>query len=188
MNQEHGIPSGPFFYRKELTALNDYLKTKYSVTADLASAIMSYCVVLNHDAISNAGLELDKVKADVTDYFQTKEYIAYAVDMDKAATATVPSYIKEKMINGYCRQRNGDIQLIVKPGWYEVYGDKVDGGTTHGVWNPYDAHIPFLMMGWGVKHGKTNHPTYITDIAPTICNLVHIQMPNGCIGNAVEMK
>lgn len=188
MNQEHGIPSGPFFYRKELTALNDYLKTKYSVTADLASAIMSYCVVLNHDAISNAGLELDKVKADVTDYFQTKEYIAYAVDMDKAATATVPSYIKEKMINGYCRQRNGDIQLIVKPGWYEVYGDKVDGGTTHGVWNPYDAHIPFLMMGWGVKHGKTNHRTYITDIAPTICNLVHIQMPNGCIGNAVEMK
>lgn len=188
MNQEHGIPSGPFFYRKELTALNDYLKTKYSVTADLASAIMSYCVVLNHDAISNAGLELNKVKADVTDYFQTKEYIAYAVDMDKAATATVPSYIKEKMINGYCRQRNGDIQLIVKPGWYEVYGDKVDGGTTHGVWNPYDAHIPFLMMGWGVKHDKTNHPTYITDIAPTICNLVHIQMPNGCIGNAVEMK
>ena len=188
MNQKHGIPAGAFFYRQELTALNAYLKNKYNVATDLARAIMSYCVVLNHEAIANAGLDLDRVKTDAVAYFQGKEYIAYAVDMDKVATATVPSCIKEKMINGYCRQRNGDIQLIVQPGWYEVYGEKIEDGTTHGVWNPYDAHIPFLMMGWGVKHGKTNHPTYITDIAATICNLVHIQMPNGCIGNAVEMK
>ena len=188
MNQEHGIPAGGFFYKQELKDLNTYLQKKYNTTANLARYIMSYNVVLDHDAIAKAGLKLRTVKNDIVKYFQGKEYVAYAVNMDRVESATVPSYIKEKMINGYCRKRNGDIQLIMQPGWYEIYGDKIDEGTTHGAWNPYDAHIPFLMMGWGVKHGKTNHPTYITDIAATICNLVHIQMPNGCIGNAVEMK
>lgn len=188
MNQEHGIPAGGFFYQKDLKELNAYLKQKYNTTADLARYIMSYNVVLDHDAIAKAGLKLRNIKSDVVEYFQNKDYVAYAVDMDKVSTSTIPSIIKEKIINGYCRKRNGDVQLIIQPGWYEIYGDKIDAGTTHGEWNPYDAHIPFLMMGWGVKPGKTSHPTYITDIAATICNLVHIQMPNGCIGNAVEMK
>jgi hypothetical protein len=55
-------------------------------------------------------------------------------------------------------------------------------GTTHGLWNPYDAHIPLLWYGWGIKKGKTNRETYMTDIAPTIAALLHIQMPGGCIG------
>ena len=187
MNQEHGIPAGGFFYQQELKDLNAYLQKKYSISAPLARYIMSYSVVLDHDAIAKAGLKLRTVKNDVIEYFQDKDYVAYAVNMDRIASAAVPSYIKEKMSNGYNRKRTGDIQLIMQPGWYEIYGDKIDAGTTHGEWNPYDAHIPFLMTGWGVKHGKTNTPTYITDIAPTICNLIHIQMPNGCIGNAINM-
>ncbi|MDO4165750.1 MAG: alkaline phosphatase family protein, partial [Bacteroides sp.] len=58
-------------------------------------------------------------------------------------------------------------------------------GTTHGVWNPYDAHIPLLFMGWNVPHGATNRIVSMTDIAPTVCALLHIQMPNGCIGTPI---
>ncbi|MBR4601933.1 MAG: alkaline phosphatase family protein, partial [Prevotella sp.] len=60
--------------------------------------------------------------------------------------------------------------------------------TTHGYWNPYDCHIPFVLMGWDVPHGSCPEEVHITDIAPTICNLVHIQMPNGCIGTPRAMK
>ena len=41
-------------------------------------------------------------------------------------------------------------------------------------------------MGWHVEHGSTAAEVHITDIAPTICNLIHIQMPSGCIGTPVE--
>lgn len=58
-------------------------------------------------------------------------------------------------------------------------------GTTHCMWNPYDAYIPFVLMGWHVNHGKTVEPTHITDIAPTICAMLHIQMPGSCIGDAI---
>jgi phosphopentomutase len=59
------------------------------------------------------------------------------------------------------------------------------GGTTHGAWGPYDAHIPLLWYGWGIKAGKTNRETYMTDIAPTIAAMLHIQMPSGNVGKVI---
>lgn len=184
-NTSHKVAAGGFFADKEIAALNQWMKAKYGCTKDLTKGIYSNKIFLDREAVAGAGLELSKVRADVVEYFLAKDYIAYACDMDKVATSTIPSFIREKIINGHNHLRGGDVQLCLQPGWYEVYGDKIDDGTTHGAWNPYDAHIPFLLMGWGVKHGRTDAPTYIVDIAPTICSLVHIQMPNGCIGNAV---
>jgi hypothetical protein len=43
-----------------------------------------------------------------------------------------------------------------------------------------------LWYGWGIKKGKTNRETYMTDIAPTVAALLHIQMPSGCVGKVVE--
>jgi phosphopentomutase len=83
--------------------------------------------------------------------------------------------------NGYYATRSGDIQLIFMPGWIE--GGPT--GTTHGSWNPYDAHIPLVWFGWNIKQGKTNKETYMTDIAPTIAAMLRIQMPSGSIGKVI---
>ena len=40
-------------------------------------------------------------------------------------------------------------------------------------------------MGWGIPHGATNRTVHMTDIAPTLAGLLHIQMPNGNIGEAI---
>jgi hypothetical protein len=40
-------------------------------------------------------------------------------------------------------------------------------------------------MGWGILHGHLNRETHMTDIAPTIAALLHIQAPNGCIGKPI---
>jgi phosphopentomutase len=85
------------------------------------------------------------------------------------------------MINGYSPSRSGDIQFVFKPGYFDG-GNK---GTTHGLWNPYDAHIPLLFFGWNIKPGKTYRETYMTDIAATIAALLQIQMPNGCVGKVI---
>jgi len=42
-----------------------------------------------------------------------------------------------------------------------------------------------VWMGWGIKHGKSNREVYMTDIAPTLAALLHIQMPSGCIGKVI---
>jgi phosphopentomutase len=73
--------------------------------------------------------------------------------------------------------------LILQAQWIDGYSPT---GTTHGLWNPYDAHIPLVWYGWGIKQGKTNRETYMTDIAPTISALLKIQMPSGNIGKVIE--
>ncbi|HEX6431626.1 MAG TPA: alkaline phosphatase family protein, partial [Niastella sp.] len=59
-------------------------------------------------------------------------------------------------------------------------------GTTHSAWQPYDAHIPLLFYGWHITPGKTNRETYMTDIAPTLAALLHIQMPSGNVGSVIQ--
>ena len=85
--------------------------------------------------------------------------------------------------NGYYPPRCGDIQIIFKSNYMENYSPT---GTTHGMWNPYDSHIPLLWYGWGIKPGKTNRETYMTDIAPTLAALLRIQMPSGTIGTVIN--
>ncbi|MGY0040568.1 hypothetical protein [Pedobacter sp. NJ-S-72] len=88
---------------------------------------------------------------------------------------------KQMITNGYNARRSGDIYFILQPNWFD--GGKT--GTTHGAWNPYDAHIPLVFMGWNVKPGKTNKTHHMTDIAATIAAMLHIQMPSGCVGEPI---
>jgi hypothetical protein len=73
------------------------------------------------------------------------------------------------------------VQLIFKP----QYFDGFSRGTTHGVWNPYDAHLPLLWFGWKVKPGKGYRDVHTSDIAPTLAALLQIQMPNASIGEVI---
>ena len=72
--------------------------------------------------------------------------------------------------------------MVFKPQWLEGFER---GGTTHGLWNPYDAHIPLLWYGWSVKPGTTYRDIYMTDIAATLAALLKIQMPNGSVGKVI---
>ena len=47
------------------------------------------------------------------------------------------------------------------------------------------AHIPLLFFGWNVSHGATSREVHINDIAPTVCQMLHIQQPNACTGEAI---
>jgi arylsulfatase A-like enzyme len=71
--------------------------------------------------------------------------------------------------------------MVTKSG----YVDGFNTGTSHGVLYNYDAHIPLLLFGNGIKNGVVNSPTYMTDIAPTISTLLGIQMPSGAIGKPI---
>jgi phosphopentomutase len=90
--------------------------------------------------------------------------------------------IKERIINGLNRTRSGDIQIITKDNFLPTYAKT---GTSHSVWNSYDAHIPLIFMGWGIQKGESNQEYHMTDISPTICALLKIQFPSGNIGNPI---
>ena len=174
------MPTG--FLGKDLeTELEETLDKQFA-SSRLVFGIDNFQVTFNKNRIDSLKLDFDKIKSSTVNFLQRQEGIQFAVDQDKIAEASVPSSLKEMMINGYNRQRSGSVLMITMPGWLPYYSKK---GTTHSVWNPYDTHIPLIFTGWKIEHGSTNRTTFMTDISATLAALLHIQMPNGCIGTPI---
>ena len=102
--------------------------------------------------------------------------------MEKVQEAPIPEPVRTMIINGYNYKRSGQVQVIFQPAWLESYART---GTTHGTWNPYDTHIPLIFMGWDIHPGASAAMVHMTDIAPTLATLLHIQVPNGNIGTPI---
>jgi predicted AlkP superfamily pyrophosphatase or phosphodiesterase len=178
---DNKIPAGLWNETTARTGLNKLLEDKYK-QKNLVLSFNNYQVNFNNAIITNENINSDALKQDCINYLQKQPEIAYAVDMQKAQSSTIPEDLRSRIQNGYNAERSGAIQIILKPGWYSGHGAT---GTTHGTWNPYDAHIPLVFMGWGIKHGSLVRETYMTDIAATIAALLHIQAPNGNIGHPI---
>jgi hypothetical protein len=177
-SKEHKLPGGAFLpYSSD--AFNNTV-AKFGVK-NVIENISNYNIYLNRKAIDSAGLNFDEVKKYFISELNKEAGVHYAFDNDKISDAKLPAEVKEKFLNGLHPKRSGDIQLILKSGYYPYAGT----GATHGSWYPYDSHIPFIMMGWGIKQGALYRNVYMSDIAPTISSLLHIQMPSGNVGNPV---
>lgn len=176
------IPGGIWQSTALFKDLNAKLLKKYGVDK-IALRFTNYQVHLNQKMIKAKGLDELAIRQDCVDFFTGKPGVNFVVDCQHAMEAVIPEVIKSKIINGYNSERSGQIQVVLKPGWY---ASSSKTGTSHGTWNPYDTHIPLLFMGWGIKKGHSVAAVNMTDISPTLAALLHIQTPNGSIGKPIS--
>ena len=180
--KDKNIPAGFWSGGEILKSLNAFLSSKYK-TEGLVIGFGNYQVSLNNLLIAKNKLNEQEIIAECILFLKDKPGIAYVVNMQNIQTAPIPEALRGRILNGYNSERSGAIQIVLKPGWYLGYGTT---GTTHGTWNPYDTHIPLIFMGWGINQGKSTKTVNMTDIAPTISTLLHIQVPNGSIGQPIS--
>lgn len=186
--QDNKLHAGKWASDNVKKELEQYIASKLGATKPVVLGIYDYRVFLDHQGIAEQGLELQRVKDVAIEYLRQSPNLSFVVDYEKAAMAPVSQFLRERMINGYNFHRSGDIIVCVEPGYYEYGSWSSPTGTTHGEWNPYDAHIPLLFYGWKVPHGASPREVHITDIAPTVCAWLHIQQPNACIGEALQFS
>jgi predicted AlkP superfamily pyrophosphatase or phosphodiesterase len=179
---QHKIPSGNAVDAEYADTLNNLLKTKFKADK-LVIEVFNYQVHLNRMLIKQLGLNKDSISNTVITFLLQEPDIENAFAIEKIDETTLNATIKSAVKNGYYERRSGDIEIIFKPQWIEGFED---GGTTHGQWNPYDSHIPLIWYGWKIRPGHTYRQVYMTDIAPTVASLLHIQPPNGSIGHIIE--
>jgi predicted AlkP superfamily pyrophosphatase or phosphodiesterase len=177
---DHNLPAGTFSESILTKELNTIIEDSFGIKKAIAS-IQNYQVYFNKKNIAQEN-KSDAIKEFTINFLKAQPYITQLFETEKIAQASIAEPMKTNCINGFSPSRSGDVQFMVKPAFFD--GGKK--GTTHGLWNPYDAHIPLLFYGWKIKPGKTNRETYMTDIAPTLAAMLHIQMPNGCVGKVLE--
>ena len=179
---EHKIPGGNVNSGKMEEGLIKLLKEKFKVDS-LLIGVFNYQVFLDRNIIRSARLNKDTVYQTVIDFLLQQPGVSRAFALNTLNETTLANAIRRTIENGYFPDRSGDIQILYKPQWIDGFEGK---GTTHGLWNPYDAHIPLLWYGWHILPGKTNKEVYMTDIAPTLAAMLHIQMPSGSVGHVIE--
>jgi hypothetical protein len=148
---------------------------------NLVKNFSNYQIYLNYESIDSAKLDIHEVKNTIIRELQKEEGISTAFDIDEISEAPLPTNVKERFIQGHHPKLSGDIQVVMSSGYLTWSGT----GSSHGTWYAYDTHIPFVLMGWGIKPGTLGRQVYMSDIAPTICNLLKIQMPSGATGTAI---
>lgn len=179
--EENKLPGKAWHDEKMLVNLNQIVKDRFGVeNAILAED--NFQLSLDHDAIYKSGKPEKEIRELIVSSLLKMPAIANAFSLNDLMSASLPEPMRSMIANGYNMKRSGDIQYVLLPGYIE----SGPTGTTHGVWNPYDAHIPLVWMGWGIRQGHSNRTVGMTDITPTLAALLHIQMPSGNVGKVIE--
>jgi len=194
LTADHGAPEIPAFLKEKgynvgnlhfdslVAHINAFTMQKYKSNRLIKPKVYNYQVYFDHKEIAAQNIDENKLKAELITLLKKELGVATAFDFKKFDAVILPRQVKDRLAAGYYEGRSGDIQLVYLPQFTE-WSNK---GTEHGLWNPHDSHIPLLWYGWNVKKGSTNREVYMTDIAATLAAMLHVQMPNGCIGKVIE--
>jgi len=179
--KEHDLPGGIAPSNRWIQDLGKILNEKFG-SSRLIAGNFNHQLYLNHPLIDSLKLDAGAVKKTIIDYLRQQPEVGQVFALDQLMEVPLNSKQRDMVANGYNQRLSGDIEVMLQSGYLEGYAT----GTSHSAWNPYDAHIPLLFYGWHIPQGKTNREVYMTDIAPTVAALLHIQMPSGCVGKVIE--
>ena len=176
------IPAGYFRSAGIIDSLKAYLNTTYG-TGNYVSSYMNQQVYLNHDVIRQKSISLRDIQQKTADYLLRFEGVANTYAGYQLNASTFNQRPEAFLQNGFNMQRSGDVSVLLLPGWFEPYGSTT--GTTHGTPYTYDTHVPLLWYGWHIAQGSSATPVNITDIAPTVSDMLNISQPNAATGKAI---
>ncbi|MEI6310641.1 MAG: alkaline phosphatase PafA [Bacteroidota bacterium] len=178
--QTNHIPAGNMLLDSMNRKISQFVLSEFK-DSTILYGLCNQEIYLNHAAIERNHLDLDDVKAKLINYVKGINGVMNAVDLENLSACTLIDNLRTSIENGYNAQRSGDIYIIFQPAWMEDFTK----GTTHGSSYRYDTHIPLIWYGWNVKAGKDYSEIHMTDIAPTIASMLHIQEPNGTVGKPI---
>ncbi len=135
----------------------------------------NFNLYLNKEIIKNKSLDLIKVKQAFKEYLMTQNHVKRVYTEEEILASTGNDFYLDIISKGYDPNQNGDIVILDKPGYIEYKGT----GTSHGTPYSYDTHVPALFYGWRVKHGESHDRKEITQIIPTISQMIKIPFTNG---------
>jgi hypothetical protein len=103
----------------------------------------------------------------------------YTRDQILAGQVT-PDTIGRRIARSENLTRSGDLEIVFEPYWM-----RAGSGTTHGTPYAYDAHIPLVFMGPGIRPGHYDANVALNDLAPTVATLIAVETPSGSQGRVL---
>ena len=82
----------------------------------------------------------------------------------------------EKIRNGYCIDKCGDLIIEVAPGWKLVNEERHENTTQRTSFFSF----PIIFYGANIPSERVLTPVTVDRIAPTVAKAIRIRAPNAC--------
>ena len=172
--------SGNYFsiYRS-VALLKSYLKLLYGQ----GEWILSYDsgqIYLNRELIQKSKLNLYDFQKNVADFLSDFEGISRVITASELNVLSADSGVAWLLINSFYPKRSGDVMFLLESSWIPVLQDRED------VYCRYSKrrYVPLYFYGFGSDKIKEN-TCNMTDILPTICDMVGIAPPYNVSGSSL---
>lgn len=146
-----------------------------SFGVDVVKNYSNFNLFFDRDSLAKKNLKLETVKETFKAFLYTQKFIKRVYTEEEVLASSGADFYLNFIAKGYDPVQNGDIVILEKPGYIEYSAT----GTSHGTPYTYDTHVPLIFYGNGIKKGQSFNKKDITQIAPTLSQLLKITYPNG---------
>ncbi len=124
-----------------------------------------------------------RVVAATRSFLKQHEGIRDVIDVAEVSRLVPPpNDLSRSLIWQNCYPgRVGDLCLVPEPYWY-LMTKNLAGHTSM---TNHDRHVPILILGPGVRHGRFHAPVKPSDLAVTIASILGIEPPLGATGQVM---
>lgn len=137
---------------------------------------------LNHELIAQKNLTAPEVADFLAEAARNIPHVFRAYSRYRLVNGQAAGdLIDRRILNGFHYQRSADVLVVCEP--YYLFEAR---GTSHGMPFGYDAHVPVIFMGPGVKAGQYHRRVMVNDIAPTLATMLDIETPSGSMGRVLD--
>jgi len=134
----------------------------------------------NRDLIRQRKLDPTEVERTAAEAARNVPHVFRVYTREMLLNGMVDFEVGRRVMNGFYAPRSPDMYVLLEPYW--LYGAK---GTTHSTTFSYDAHVPVIFMGPGIKAGRFDETISVNDVAPTLATYLDIETPGGSVGRCL---
>jgi hypothetical protein len=175
------MPGGRIPPSSVIDAVQSALSKRYGA-GSWVSASIDLDLYLNLDLVAKANLDPADVRREAARAVAAIPHIFRVYTRDQLLTNQfLHDEIGQRVMNSYYERRGADIELIPDPYWI-LSGAT---GTTHGTPFGYDAHVPVIFLGTGIRPGRYDASIAVNDIAPTLATILDVETPSGSVGRVL---
>ena len=180
VNQARKMPGGRMTPRIVHDAVQAELTRKYG-KGDWISSPSEHTLYLNLDLIREKKLDRAEVNAAAAAAARAIPHVFRVYTREQLINGyAMEDEVGRRVANGFYERRGADVYVLLESYWmFSAHG------TTHGSTFNYDAHVPVIFMGPGIKPGRFDERIAVNDIAPTLATLMGIETPSGSVGRAL---
>lgn len=164
----------------------EVLRKRFGLGKELVASYQHPYLNLDHEAIAQAGLDLDEVAHAVAHEAELLPGISRAISSADLAAGRVPdTELTRQILRNYNGQRSGDIYLVLEPHWMINDFDGLTVASTHGSPWSYDTYVPLVFAGPGMTARRVFRRVETVDVAPTLAALLGTKPPSGSAGQVL---